>query len=84
MGKPLAKHVPVVLTALSVHPVVRILQLLVLSAPMQVGQQPFVIHAVLENTMIKPVKRLNQLLVKVARWENTKTKREKHPATTIV
>ena len=80
----LANYVPVVLTALWVPQVVRILQLLVLLEPMQVGQQPFVIHVVLENTIIKPVKRLNQLLVKVAMWENTKTKRENHPATTIV
>ena len=80
---PLAKHVPVVLTALLVPQVVRILQLLVLLGPMQVEQQPFVIHAVLENTTIKPVKRPNQLLVKVATWENTKTKREKHPANNV-
>jgi hypothetical protein len=51
---------------------------------MPVVHQPFVIHVVLENTMIKQVKRLNQLLVKVAMWENTKTKREKHRATIIV
>ena len=75
---------PVVLTALLVPQVVRILQLLVLLEPMPVVQHPFVIHAVLGNTTIKQVKRLNQLLVKVARWENTKTKREKHPATMIV
>ena len=80
---PLAKHVPVVLTALLVPQVVRILQLLVLSGPTPV-QQHRVIHVVLGNTMLKQVKRLNQLLVKVAIWENTKTKREKHPATTIV
>jgi hypothetical protein len=44
-----------------------------------------VVHrVVLENTMTKQVKLLNQLLVKVAMRENTKTKREKHPATTIV
>ena len=118
MGSPLAKHVPVVLTALLVPPVVRILQLLVLLEPMPVVQQRVihvpvvltallvhtvvhilqllvplepmpvvqhrVIHVVLESTIIKPVKRLNQLLVKVALLENTKTKREKHPATTIV
>ena len=81
---PLAKHVPVVLTALLVPQVVRILQLLVLLAPMPVVQQPFVIHVILGNTTIKQVKRQNQLLVKVARWENTKTKRGKHPATMIV
>ena len=101
VGNPLANHVPVVLTALLVRQFVRILQPLVLLEPMPVVQQPFAIHAVLENTMlnkdnqavihvllenttIKQVKRLNQLLVKVARWENTKTKREKHPATMIV
>ena len=73
-----------VLTALLVRQVAHILQLLVLLALMQVGQQPFVIHAELGNTTIKPVKRLNLLLVKVARWGNTKTKREKHRATMIV
>ena len=84
VGSPLAKHVPVVLIALLVPQVVHILQLLVLLEPMPVEQQPFVIHVVRENTMLKQTKRLNQLLVKVAMWENTKTKREKHPATTIV
>ena len=74
---PLAKHVPVVLTALLVPQVVRILQLLVLLEPTPVGQHR-VIHVLLENTMIKPVKHLNQLLVKVALLENIKTKREKH------
>ena len=83
LGSPLAKHVPVVLTALLVRQVVRILQLLVLLEPMPVVQQR-ANHVVLGNTIIKPVKRLNRLLVKVAMWENTKTKREKHPATTIV
>ena len=84
MGKPLAKHVPVVLTALLVPQVARILQLLVLPEPLPVEQQPFVIHVVRENTTMKQIKRLNQLLVKVAMWGNTKTKREKHPATPIV
>jgi len=84
VGNPLAKHVPMVLTALLVPQVVHIPQLLVLLEPMPVVQTPFVIHVVLENTIIKPIKRLNQLLVKVAMWENTKTKREKHPATMIV
>jgi hypothetical protein len=83
VGRPFAKHVPVVLTALLVHQVVHILQLIVLLEPMPVVQHR-VIHVVLENTMLKQVKRLNQWLVKVAMWENTKTKREKHPATTIV
>ena len=77
-------HVPVVLTALLVPQVVFWIQLLVLLEPMPVAQQPFVIHVVLENTIIKQAKRLNQLLVKVAMWENTKTKREKHRATMIV
>ena len=77
---PLAKHVPVVLTALLVHPVVRILQLLVLLEPMPVVQQPFVIHVVLDNTTIKQVK----LLVNVAMQESIKTKRGKHRATMIV
>ena len=80
---PLAKHVPVVLTVLLVPQVVRILQLLVLLEPMPVVQHR-VIHVVRENTMLKQVKRLNQLLVKVAMWENTKTMRDKHPATVIV
>jgi hypothetical protein len=79
VGSPLAKPVPVVLTALLVHPVVRIPQLLVLLEPMPVVQQR-VMHAVLGNTTLNPVKRLNQLLVKIATWENTKTKRGKHPA----
>ena len=83
MGSPLAKHVPVVLTALLVPQVVHIPQLLVLLEPMPV-EQLRVIHAELENIMIEQVKRLNQLLVKVAMWGNTKTKREKHTATTIV
>ena len=81
---PLAKHVTVVLTALLVRQVVRILQLLVLLEPMPVGQLPFVIHVLLGNTTTKQVKRLNQFLVKVVLMENTKTKREKHPATMIV
>ena len=139
MSNPLAKHVPVVLTALLVHQVVHILQLLVLPEPMPVVLHHRVIHVVLgntmvnkdklpnlvanhvvleltvllvpqvvhilqllvplepmpmgqhrvlpvvlENTIIKQVKRLNQWLVKVAMWENTKTKREKHPARMIV
>ena len=84
MDSPLAKPVPVVLTALLVPQVVYWIQLLVLLAPMPVEQQPFVIHVVLEDTMLKQIKRLNQLLVKVAMWENTKTKREKHRATMIV
>ena len=84
VGSPLAKHVPVVITVLLVPPVARILQLLVLLEPLPVEQQPFVIHVVRENTMLKQTKRLNQWLVKVAGWENTKTKRGKHRATTIV
>ena len=52
----------------------------VLESTMLNKDNQVVIHAVLGNTMIKPVK----LLVKDARWENTKTKREKHPATMIV
>jgi hypothetical protein len=85
VGNPLAKHVPLVITALLVPQVVyHILQLLVPLEPMPVERQPFVIHVVRENTTTKQVKRLNQWLVKVAMWENTKTRREKHPATTIV
>ena len=80
MGSPLAKHVSVVLTVLLVRQVVHILQLLVLLEPMPVVQTPFVIHVVLGNIMTKQVK----LLVKVVPQENTKTKRDKHRATTIV
>ena len=79
MGSPLAKHVPVVLTALLVPRIVRILQLLVPLEPMPVVQHR-VIHVVRENTMRKQTKRLNRLLAKVAMWENTNTKREKHLA----
>ena len=60
LGNPLAKHVPVVLTALLVRQVVRILQLPVPLETMPVGQQLFVIHVVRGNTIIKPVKPLNQ------------------------
>ena len=84
MVNPLAKRVPPIRTALLVPQVVFWIQQLVLLEPMPVEQQPFVIHVVLENTIIKPVKRLNQLLVKVAMLENTKTKRENHRATMIV
>jgi len=80
LNQVLVKVVPVVLTALLAHPVVRILQLLVLLEPMPVEQQPFVIYVVLGNIMTKQVKRL----VRIVPRENTKTKREKHPATTIV
>jgi len=76
---PLAKHVPMVLTALLVPQVARILQLLVLLEPTPVEQQR-VIHALLGNTTNKLVKRL----VKVALLGNTKTKREKHRVTMIV
>jgi hypothetical protein len=81
---PLAKHVPVIPSALLVPQVVYWIQLLVLLEPMPVEQQPFVIHVVRENTMLKQTKRLNQLVVKVAMQENTRTKRGKHRATTIV
>ena len=43
-----------------------------------------VIHAVPVNTMTKPVKRLNLLLVKVVVQGNTKTKWEKHRAKDVV
>ena len=82
--QPFVIHVPVVLTVLLVPQVVHTLQLLVLLEPTPVEQQPFVIHVILENTTIRQVKRLNQLLVKVAKWENTKTKKEKHFAIMIV
>ena len=82
---PLATPAPVVNTALLVqHLVLLWIQLRVRLEPMPVEQQPCVIFAVLENTITKQVKRLNQLLVKVAPRENTKTRRGKHPATTIV
>jgi hypothetical protein len=83
VGFHLAKHVPVVLTALLVRQVVRILQLVVLLEPMSMVQHR-VTHVVLVDIKIKVDNPLNQLLVKVAMRENTKTKREKHPATTIV
>jgi hypothetical protein len=47
-------------------------------------QQPFVIHVVRENTMVKQNKLLNQLLVKVAMWESTNPKREKHLAALVL
>jgi hypothetical protein len=52
VGSPLAKHVPVVLSALLVPQVANLPQLLVLLEPMPVEQQPFVIHVGLANTMI--------------------------------
>ena len=82
--QPFVIHVPVVLTALLVQQVVYWIQLLVPLEPMPVVQQPFVIHVVLESITIKPVKRLNQLHVKIVMQENTKTKREKHRARMIV
>ncbi len=51
---------------------------------MPVVLRPFVMHVVQVNTMTKPVKRLNLLLVKVVMQENTKMKLEKHRATMIV
>jgi hypothetical protein len=84
VGSPLAKHVPVVLTVLLVPQAVHILQLLVPLEPMPVVLRAFVLHVVRENTMIKQVKHLNQLLVKVAVPENIKMKKGKHRATTIV
>ena len=66
MGSPLAKHVPMVLTALLVRQVVHILQLLVLLEPMPVVQHR-VIHVVLGNTMIK---KANQVVHHVV-LENT-------------
>ena len=83
MGNPLAKHVPMVLSVLLVQQVVHILTLLVPSVPMPMAQRR-ACRVLLGNTIIKPVKRLNQLLVKVVPQENTKTKRDKHPATMIV
>ena len=64
MDSPLAKHVPVVLTALLVPQVVRILQLLVLLEPMPVVQQR-VIHVpvVLTALLVRQVVRILQLLV---------------------
>ena len=83
-AKPLANPVPVVLTALLVPQVVYWIQLRVRLEPMPVVLRAFVMHVVLESTTVKPVKRPNQWLVKVAPRENTKTKRGKHPARTIV
>ena len=80
VGRPLAKNVPVIRTALPVRPVAH--SLVVLLEPTPVVQHR-VMHVVLENTTIKPVKPV-KLLVKVARRDNTKTKRGKHPATMIV
>ena len=79
-SRGIVKHVPVVLTALLVPQVVHILQLLVLLEPMPVVLRAFVIHVVLENTMIKQVK----MFVNVALQESIKTNRGKHHATTIV
>jgi len=98
VDSPLAKRVPKILTVLWVRPVVRILQLLVLLEPMPVGQQPFVIHVPVVNTalLVPTVVHIMQLLVLSeptpvgqqrvihALLGNTKTKREKHPATMIV
>ena len=99
MVNPLAKHVPVVNIKLKgqhlfaihavlgntminkenlvVHPVV--LENTMINKDKQVAN-----HVVLENTTINKNKLQNQLLVKIAMWENTKTKREKHPARMIV
>jgi len=74
--QPFVIHVTVVNTVLWVRQVVRILQLLVLSEPTPVVQQR-VKHVPVGNTTNKLVKRLNQLLVKFAMWDNTKTKRGK-------
>ena len=92
MGSPLAKHVPVVLTALLVRQVVRILQLLVLLEPMPVVQHR-VIHVpvVLTALLVHPVVRILQLLVLLepmpvvqhrvihAVLENTTTSKDKLP-----
>jgi len=80
-GSPRANHAPAILSIilpvrLFAHSMPPVAQ----PVPMPVVQTPFVIYVVLENTIIKPIK----LLVKVALLENTKTKREKHPATMIV
>ena len=66
VDNPLAKHVPVVLTALLVPPVVYWIQLLVLLAPMPVGRQPFVIHVLLENTTINKDKLQNLVAKTIA------------------
>ena len=70
-------HVPVVLIALRVRPVVF---LLVLLEPIPVVRRAC--HAALASTTTKPVKRL----VKVAmrKRENTNPKREKHRATIVL
>ena len=66
VGKLLAKIVPVVFTALLAHPVVHILQLLVLLEPMPVEQHPFVIHVNLANTAINRDKLLNLVAKTIA------------------
>jgi len=48
----IANHVPVVLTALPVHRVVHILQILVLLGLMQIVQHTVVIHVQQENTVL--------------------------------
>ena len=70
MGNPLAKHVPVVLTARLVLRVVRILQLLVLLEHLLVVQHRVIIVA-LENTMANKDK-LPNLLVNHVVLENTR------------
>ena len=78
-GNPLVNHVTAIRTALPVPPVVHILPLLVLLEPMPVVQHR-VSHVVVANTTINQ----DKLLVKIAIRGNTKTKWEKHRATTIV
>jgi hypothetical protein len=77
---PRANHAQAIRTALPVPPVALSMPPVVQPVPTPVVLRPFVIHVVLVNTMTKPVK----LLVKVVMQGNTKMKREKHRATTIV
>ena len=77
MGSPLAKHVPVVLTALLVPQVVHILQLLVLLEPMPVAQLR-VIHVEPDNTITNKDK-LPNLVANHVVLGNTTIKQVKRP-----
>jgi hypothetical protein len=78
VGSPLAKHVPVVLSALLVPQVANLPQLLVLLEPMPVEQQPFVIHVGQGNTMINQDK-LPKLVANHVVQGNTMINQDKLP-----
>ena len=82
-GSPRANHVQAKRTALPVPPIAHSMPTVVQPVPMPVVLQ-HVMHVLPVNTMTKPVKRLNLMLVKVVLQENTKMKLEKHRATAIV